>query len=101
MWYNTPVSKLLGIEYPVLLGPFGGDLSSVKLAALVSNMGGVGGYGAYTLTPDEIVRLNQDLKQATDRPYGGHRPSFLAPAEASLPVLLSWCSRSGSGSGRR
>jgi len=69
MWYNTPVSKLLGIEYPVLQGPFGGNLSSVKLAALVSNLGGVGGYGAYTLTPDEIVRLNQDLKQATDRPY--------------------------------
>jgi nitronate monooxygenase len=69
MWYNTPASALLGVEYPILQGPFGGNLSSVKLAALVSNMGGVGGYGAYTMTPDEIVRLNQELKQATDRPY--------------------------------
>jgi nitronate monooxygenase len=69
MWYNTRASKLLGVEYPILQGPFGGNLSSVKLASLVSNMGGVGGYGAYTLTPDEIVRLNQELRQATDRPY--------------------------------
>jgi nitronate monooxygenase len=69
MWQNTSVSKLLGIEYPVFQGPFGGNLSSVKLAALVSNMGGVGGFGAYTLTPDEIVRLNKDLREATDKPY--------------------------------
>src|ERR1700704_3716186 len=69
MWYNTPASKLLGVEYPILQGPFGGGLSSVKLAATVSNMGGVGGYGAYTLTPDEIIQLNKDLREATNKPY--------------------------------
>lgn len=69
MWYNTAASKILGVQYPILQGPFGGNLSSVKLAATVSNMGGVGGYGAYTLTPDEIIRLNKELREATDRPY--------------------------------
>jgi len=69
MWYNTRAAKLLGVQYPILQGPFGGNLSSVRLAALVSNMGGVGGYGAYTLTPAELVRLNEELRQATDRPY--------------------------------
>jgi len=69
MWYNTAVTKLLGIAYPILQGPFGGNFSSVKLAALVSNMGGAGGFGAYTLTPEEIVRLDGELRQATDKPY--------------------------------
>jgi nitronate monooxygenase len=69
MWYNTPAAKVLGTQYPILQGPFGGNLSSVKLAATVSNMGGVGGYGAYTLEPGEIVLLNQDLRKATDEPY--------------------------------
>lgn len=69
MWYHTPAAKVLGAQYPILQGPFGGGLSSVKLAAMVSNMGGVGGYGAYTLTPEEIIRVNKDLREATDKPY--------------------------------
>jgi nitronate monooxygenase len=69
MWYNTPAAKILGVQYPILQGPFGGNLSTVKLAATVSNLGGVGGYGAYTLTPAEIVQLNKDLRRATDKPY--------------------------------
>src|ERR1700743_709238 len=69
MWYNTPAAKLLGVRYPILQGPFGGDFSTVKLAATVSNLGGVGGYGAYTLTPSAIVELNTELRRATDKPY--------------------------------
>ena len=69
MWYNTPVTKIAGAQYPIFQGPFGGNLSSVRLAATVSNLGGVGGYGAYTMTPAEIVRLNEDMRQATDKPY--------------------------------
>jgi nitronate monooxygenase len=69
MWHNTRAAKLLGAQYPILQGPFGGNLSSVELTATVSNLGGVGGYGAYTLTPDEIYTLDQQLKKATDKPY--------------------------------
>src|SRR5258707_10551219 len=69
MWYNTRTAKLLGVQYPILQGPFGGNLSSVELAATVSNLGGVGGYGAYTLTPDEIFKVDKALKQATGKPY--------------------------------
>jgi nitronate monooxygenase len=32
-------------------------------------MGGLGGYGAYTMTPAEIVRLCEDMRAATARPY--------------------------------
>jgi nitronate monooxygenase len=69
MWNDTRATRVLGTRYPILQGPFGGKLSTVQLAATVSNNGGLGGYGAYTLTPDEIVRLNGDLRRATDRPY--------------------------------
>jgi nitronate monooxygenase len=69
MWFNTPVTQKLGIQYPILQGPFGGNLSSVQLAAKVSNMGGVGGYGAYMMTPDQIVNLNKEIRQATNKPY--------------------------------
>ena len=68
-WYNNKATKLLNIQYPILQGPFGGNLSSVELVATVSNAGGLGGYGAYTLSSQEIVEVDKQIKAATDRPY--------------------------------
>jgi nitronate monooxygenase len=69
MWYQTKATKLLGIQYPILQGPFGGNLSSVQLTATVSNAGGLGGFGAYTLSPQEIVDLDRQIKASTNKPY--------------------------------
>jgi len=69
MWYQTKASEILGIQYPILQGPFGGNLSSVELVSTVSNAGGLGGYGAYTLSPQEIVEVDQRIKAATNKPY--------------------------------
>lgn len=69
MWYQTKASALLGVEYPILQGPFGGGLSTVALTAAVSNAGGLGGFGAYTLSPAEIHEVSRQLKAATDKPY--------------------------------
>src|SRR4030095_2371292 len=69
MWYQTKASEILGIQYPILQGPFGGNLSSVELVSTVSNAGGLGGYGAYTLSPQEIIALDQQIKTATNKPY--------------------------------
>jgi nitronate monooxygenase len=69
MWNNTKATKILGIDYPIMLGPFGGSFSSVAQVATVSNLGGLGGYGAYTLSPAEIIEVNNKIKSLTDKPY--------------------------------
>jgi nitronate monooxygenase len=69
MWYKTKVTDMLGIDYPILQGPFGSGLSSVELVATVSNAGGLGGYGAYTLSPQEIVEIDTKIRNATGKPY--------------------------------
>lgn len=69
MWYNTKATELLEIQYPILQGPFGGNLSSVELTAAVSNAGGLGGYGVYTMTPQEIFEVDKQIKAATNKPY--------------------------------
>jgi nitronate monooxygenase len=69
MWHQTKASEILGIEYPILQGPFGGNLSSVELVAAVSNAGGLGGYGAYTLSPQEIVEIDKKIRAATNKHY--------------------------------
>jgi nitronate monooxygenase len=69
MWYNTKATELLGIKYPILQGPFGGTFSTVELVATVSNAGGLGGYGAYTLSAQEIFEVDKQIKAATNKPY--------------------------------
>ena len=69
MWHNTRITQLLGTDYPIMQGPFGGNLSTPGLVATVSNAGGLGGYGAYTLSPLEIIDVNNQIKAATGKPY--------------------------------
>jgi nitronate monooxygenase len=66
---NSAIQKLLSIEYPILQGPFGGGLSSVELVAAVSNAGGLGGYGAYQMQPDEIKGLIHKIRSKTNKPF--------------------------------
>ena len=59
---------LLGIEHPIVLGPFGG-LSSIALTAAVSEAGGLGGYGLYGYDGDRIRSTIAELREATSRPF--------------------------------
>ncbi len=65
---NAFTSKL-GIEHPIIQGPFGGGLSSVKLAAAVSNAGGLGSFGAHHLSPTQMREVIRDLQSATVKPF--------------------------------
>ena len=66
---NNRVSELLGITYPIIQGPFGGGLSSVKLLATVSNAGGLGSFGVHHLTPAQIEALGQEIRAQTQKPF--------------------------------
>lgn len=69
MWHQTKATELMGIDYPIMQGPFGGNLSSVQLVSAVSNAGGLGGYGAYTNSPQEIMEIDKQIRATTDKPY--------------------------------
>lgn len=66
---RTSFQSLLGLAHPIVQGPFGGGLSTVELAALVSNAGGLGSYGVHMLSAAEIVALAQRLRAATAKPF--------------------------------
>ncbi|MCV9927034.1 nitronate monooxygenase [Flavobacterium sp. LS1R49] len=69
MWHKTKITEILKIKYPILQGPMGGGFSTVDLLATVSNMGGLGSFGAYTLTPQEILEAGKNIQASTDKPY--------------------------------
>lgn len=83
----TTLQDKLELEHPIVQGPFGGGLSSVLLAATVSNLGGLGSYGAVNLPADEIGPLVAELRAATDKAFNinlwveDHDPGGLAIAD--------------------
>ena len=66
--FSNALTRLLGIEAPIVLAPFGG-LSSVELTARVSGLGGLGSYGLYGYDADRILRTAEELRAATSRPF--------------------------------
>ncbi len=62
------LAALLGIDLPLVLGPFGG-MSSVALTATVSGAGGLGSFGLYGYDAARIGETAAGLRAATDRPF--------------------------------
>ncbi|MCO7224741.1 nitronate monooxygenase family protein [Pleionea sp. CnH1-48] len=69
MWNINALSHTLGIQYPVIQGPFGGGLSSIQLLKTVSDAGGLGSYGAHILSPDKLHTLVHQVRQTTQHPF--------------------------------
>lgn len=62
------LTQQLGIDTPIVLGPFGG-LSSVELTAAVSEAGGLGSFGLYGFDAGRIRATADALRQRTARPF--------------------------------
>lgn len=59
---------LLGLDVPIVLGPFGG-MSSIGLTAAVSDGGGLGSFGLYGYSAERIADTARRLRAATGRPF--------------------------------
>jgi NAD(P)H-dependent flavin oxidoreductase YrpB (nitropropane dioxygenase family) len=69
---ETPLSKLLGIQYPIILAGMA-RTSGGPLAAAVSNAGGLGVIGGLGYTPQQLQSIIDELKaNLTDKnlPFG-------------------------------
>ena len=65
---SSRLAAILGVEAPIVLGPFGG-LSSVALTSRVSELGGLGSYGLYGYGGVRIRQVVEQLRGATGRPF--------------------------------
>ncbi|QSQ13149.1 NAD(P)H-dependent flavin oxidoreductase [Myxococcus landrumensis] len=100
MWTETRVTRTLGVRLPLVQGPFGGGMSSTKLAAAVSEAGGLGSFGANHLNGAGIEATIRELRGLTSRPFSinlwvpleGERELRPSPEEfqASVERLKPW-----------
>lgn len=66
---KTEVTKLLGIQYPILQGGMAW-VAEAQLAAAVSNAGGLGVIGAGNAPAEWVREQIQKAKKQTDQPFG-------------------------------
>ena len=66
---QTPVCKLLDIDYPIALGGMG-SATSPELVSAVSNAGGLGALGCHYLTPEQIGERTTTIRGQTNKPFG-------------------------------
>jgi nitronate monooxygenase len=67
-WNRNRLTAKLGIEYPIIQGPFGG-FASQRLTAAVSNFGGLGSFGAHSLAPEAIKDVIAQIRSLTSKPF--------------------------------
>ena len=66
---RTKITELLQIEYPIFQGGMAW-VAEHKLAAAVSNAGGLGIIGAASAPPEVVREEIRKCKELTDKPFG-------------------------------
>ena len=75
------------IKYPIIQGGMIWH-SGYKLAAAVSNAGGLGLIGAGSMYPDVLREHIQKCKLATDKPFGVNVPMLYPNIEEIIQIIL-------------
>ena len=81
------ITKLFGIEHPVIQGGMVW-CSGWRLAAAVSNAGGLGLLGAGSMHPETLVEHITKLKAATDKPWGVNVPLMYPEIDRLMQILI-------------
>ncbi len=84
---STPITDLFGIRYPIIQG---GMIWAAgwRLAAAVSNNGGLGLIGAGSMKPDILRHHIQHCKDAAKAPFGVNIPLMRTDAEDLVTITL-------------
>jgi len=84
---NNRICKLFDIQYPIIQGGMVW-CSGWKLAAAVSNAGGLGLLGAGSMYPDVLRENIRMVKKHTDKPFGVNLPLLYADVDAHLKAIV-------------
>lgn len=81
------ICKLFGIKYPIISGGMVW-CSGWRLAAAVSNNGGLGLIGAGSMHPETLREHIQKTKLATSKPFGVNVPLFYPELDTIMNIIV-------------
>ena len=85
--FDNRITQLFSIRYPIIQA---GMIwaSGWRLAAAVSNAGGLGIIGAGSMYPDVLREHIQKCKQATDKPFAVNLPLLYPDIDKHIAIIL-------------
>lgn len=81
------ITELFGIQYPVIAGGMVW-CSGWRLAAAVSNAGGLGLLGAGSMHPETLIEHIDKMNAATDKPWGINIPLMYPEIERLIEIIV-------------
>jgi len=86
--FDNRITQLFGIKYPIIQA---GMIwaSGWRLAAAVSNAGGLGIIGAGSMYPDVLLEHIQKCKQATDKPFAVNLPLLYPDIDKHIAHIIA------------
>jgi len=81
------ITQLFGIERPIIQGGMVW-ISGWRLAAAVSNAGGLGLLGAGSMHPETLVEHIRKMKEATQKPWGVNVPLMYPEIDRLMDILI-------------
>lgn len=87
MMKSTRITELFGIQYPIIQGGMVW-ISGWRLAAAVSNAGGLGLLGAGSMHPETFIEHIHKMKEATDKPWGVNVPLMYPEIDRLIQIII-------------
>ena len=84
---NNRICELFGIDKPIVQGGMVW-CSGWRLAAAVSNAGGLGLLGAGSMHPETLMEHIRKMKQATDKPWGINVPLMYPEIDRLMDIII-------------
>lgn len=81
------VTKLLGIENPIIQGGMG-NISNAILTAAVSEAGGLGTIGTGTMNIEKVEKIIVETKRLTNKPFAVNIPVSVHPEADKIVELI-------------
>ena len=87
MKIQTPLTRLVGIEHPVVQTGMGW-VAGARLVSATANAGGLGILASATMTIDELATAITKVKASTDRPFGVNIRADAADAGDRVDLMI-------------
>jgi enoyl-[acyl-carrier protein] reductase II len=87
MRIETPVTRLLGIDLPILQAGMSWASSNAALPLAVSRAGGLGVIAAGPMYPEALAQAIDAVRAGTDRPFAVNMPLYRKGAEDIMDML--------------
>lgn len=87
MRIQTPLTRMVGIEHPVVQTGMGW-VAGARLVSATANAGGLGILASATMTIDELATAIGKVKSATDKPFGVNIRADAADAGDRVDLMI-------------